>query len=433
MDRIDIESAAGGLTMPENLPREIQALGNIGAKPGNSADGKSGDSETAGSFPGLLAAQKPTSGSADSGGESAAGPNPGQLALNAVPVGTAPGNVLGGIVETELPTFLTSQVPGKNPPPAVLLASVLGQAKPEGELAGVNPAFLGGGVSTTPLAPGTDTKVGTGQPSQGEQVLLNLGALQATMTGEKSSQQGEGETTTDQPPGQQSTPAVTYSPAVVMPQGTQTRTDTVQMLPVEPAEQNLDPVLQSTTWQHVTLLGGGETTSREINITASGSQAQAEAGQVRGQVLTQILNQITQPDTVTNGQERITLQLDPPSLGKVEVQLQTQGDKLIITFHAASPEVAAALRERAEDLVEAIVSKGNRWTSVEIRQAREAKDGQYNQDNQDDPNDQDNRHTPNDPNAQHNPDGNPEPQSEAANDRQFVENRQRRDTPSSGV
>jgi hypothetical protein len=49
------------------------------------------------------------------------------------------------------------------------------------------------------------------------------------------------------------------------------------------------------------------------------------------------------------------------------VQLNSVGERLIVTFTAASPEVEAALREGAEELVEAIVNRSERWTTVEVR------------------------------------------------------------------
>jgi len=443
MDQIDMESAAGGLAVPENLPRDTQTVANLGAKPDKDVEGKSGESESPGSFPGLLAAQKQAAtGPAETAGEPKAGTTPGQLATNAVPVGTVALNVLGGAVEATLPDILPSQPSVDNPPSAALLAGALGLAKPEGELVGVNPALLGGGGSVTPLVPGTEPAVDTGQTGQGEQIVLPLtatGALDAKLAGGENSQQGAGEANPEQQPGQQAAPTLTYSPTEVVSQGTQTRADTAPLLQPELAEPNLDPVLQSTIWQQVPLPGGGETTSGEIHVTGGDGQAHAEPGQIRGQVLTQILNQITRPDSTTTGQERITLQLDPPSLGKVEVQLVTQGDKLIITFHAASPEVAAALREGADDLVEAIVAKGHRWSSVEVRQVRENAEGQ---DDPDDPESSDNpehqdaqnaQDQPDDPEAQSNPDENPERQSDQTADVRLEGDRERRAAPLAGA
>jgi flagellar hook-length control protein FliK len=101
-----------------------------------------------------------------------------------------------------------------------------------------------------------------------------------------------------------------------------------------------------------------------------GSAAAAPPLEIRAQVLQQLL-QMGLPDRPTGaGGERVTLQLDPPQLGKVEVQVQAKADHLTVVFKAEHPEVEAALRENVKELVESIVSRGGRWVEVNVRWER---------------------------------------------------------------
>lgn len=138
------------------------------------------------------------------------------------------------------------------------------------------------------------------------------------------------------------------------PRQVQAGTKTMAPLPVM-----TDPSLAAAPAAAVTL----------ESISATGLSNQAASG-VRAQVLEQVLAQALNPGGGTDGTERLQLQLDPPQLGKVDVQLVSSGQKLVITFQAGSPEVEAALKEGAEKLAEAIIARGGRWADVEVRLER---------------------------------------------------------------
>jgi flagellar hook-length control protein FliK len=89
----------------------------------------------------------------------------------------------------------------------------------------------------------------------------------------------------------------------------------------------------------------------------------APSPDIRAQVLTQMM----QAPGGIKGDQRVVIQLDPPELGKVEIQFQQNGNQLTVTFLASSPEAEAALREGADELAEVILSRGRQWSDVQVR------------------------------------------------------------------
>lgn len=79
----------------------------------------------------------------------------------------------------------------------------------------------------------------------------------------------------------------------------------------------------------------------------------------------------------------MVLHLQPAALGRVEVQLQVQDNRLQIVFRAESAEAEQALRESADELVQAVLHRGEgRWHTVDVRVDRP--DGQRSQDGEPD-------------------------------------------------
>ncbi|MFO7653898.1 MAG: flagellar hook-length control protein FliK [Candidatus Krumholzibacteriia bacterium] len=101
--------------------------------------------------------------------------------------------------------------------------------------------------------------------------------------------------------------------------------------------------------------------------TSGGSPAAADpaAGRaIRAQVVDRLLTR------EIGGQDRVILRLDPAHLGKVQVDLQVRGDRLEVVFRADSAGAERALQEGADELVEALLHRGGRWTEVDVRCAR---------------------------------------------------------------
>jgi len=82
----------------------------------------------------------------------------------------------------------------------------------------------------------------------------------------------------------------------------------------------------------------------------------------------QLLAEVAAQSAGATGHERIVLQLEPEHLGKVQVQLKASGSRLEIVVQAQNPESEQALAEGAQELVEAIIGRGEgRWQQVDVR------------------------------------------------------------------
>jgi len=100
----------------------------------------------------------------------------------------------------------------------------------------------------------------------------------------------------------------------------------------------------------------------------------------------QVMQQIAARDLPQSGTQKMTLQLNPGHLGKVEVQIIAQGDRLEVTFTATTTEAMQALRMGADDLTKTLVAQagtqlGTRWQQVDVKVAEvEASDQEQTQD-----------------------------------------------------
>ncbi len=64
---------------------------------------------------------------------------------------------------------------------------------------------------------------------------------------------------------------------------------------------------------------------------------------------------------------RLTLRLDPPQLGRVEVSFEPQGSRLLVTLTAQTPEAERALRSGAGELQHALAGAGGKWQDVQVK------------------------------------------------------------------
>lgn len=64
---------------------------------------------------------------------------------------------------------------------------------------------------------------------------------------------------------------------------------------------------------------------------------------------------------------RLTLRLDPPQLGRVEVSFEPQGNRLLVTLTAQTPEAERALRSGAGELQHALAGAGGKWHDVQVK------------------------------------------------------------------
>lgn len=112
---------------------------------------------------------------------------------------------------------------------------------------------------------------------------------------------------------------------------------------------------------------------------ASGTLTTAAARQVQQQVARQVTSRL--PDL--SGQEKVTLRLNPESLGQVELNFEAKADRLTVVISASNAESEKALRENTKDLSDRIIERSSRFSHVEIRV--DVKDGaEPRQDNKQD-------------------------------------------------
>lgn len=105
-----------------------------------------------------------------------------------------------------------------------------------------------------------------------------------------------------------------------------------------------------------------------------------------GQIRTQIADQLLPLADPGKGSQRITLHLDPPQLGKLEVHIQQDDNRLTVTFQTTSPETEHALREGSRELAEILLTRGRYWSEVQVKTEKDGTESRHEkQSNQDDP------------------------------------------------
>ncbi len=92
--------------------------------------------------------------------------------------------------------------------------------------------------------------------------------------------------------------------------------------------------------------------------------AEAPPASVSRQVTIQLLKH--SGDAAAPG-GRLTLRLDPPQLGRVEVSFEPQGNRLLVTLTAQTPEAERALRSGAGELQHALAGAGGKWQDVQVK------------------------------------------------------------------
>ena len=81
------------------------------------------------------------------------------------------------------------------------------------------------------------------------------------------------------------------------------------------------------------------------------------------------------------GEQRLTLQLDPEHLGRVEVRMVSTGDRLEVVIQAESPAAGQVLRENVQDLIRALSGRfEGRWQHVDVRVQEAPATGRNNRD-----------------------------------------------------
>ncbi|MHB8078742.1 MAG: flagellar hook-length control protein FliK, partial [Candidatus Krumholzibacteriia bacterium] len=115
------------------------------------------------------------------------------------------------------------------------------------------------------------------------------------------------------------------------------------------------------------LPGGASAGSTTPDAAAAGGQPGAPAtvpASVSRQVTIQLLKQTG--DVAASG-GRLTLRLDPPQLGRVEVSFEQRGDRLFVTLTAETPAAERALRSGVGELQQALTGPGGKWQDAQVK------------------------------------------------------------------
>ena len=112
-----------------------------------------------------------------------------------------------------------------------------------------------------------------------------------------------------------------------------------------------------------TPLAAENETSSAAGKSAPAGEAATAGGALRSSVLQQVLEKA---DPSLNAQ-KVTIELRPEHLGRVEIEFRGENDRLEVRIQASTPAAAQALSENLKELTDAIKDKGARYQAVDIR------------------------------------------------------------------
>ncbi|MDY0110455.1 MAG: flagellar hook-length control protein FliK [Candidatus Krumholzibacteria bacterium] len=109
---------------------------------------------------------------------------------------------------------------------------------------------------------------------------------------------------------------------------------------------------------------------------ATGGGAVRPAAGATGSPVQQVLRQISSPASGVGEVKRLSVQLEPEHLGRVEVRLTATANRLEVILQAESPAAAQALRDGAQELARTLGGKlDGRWQHVDVRIVEQAAGG----------------------------------------------------------
>jgi len=130
----------------------------------------------------------------------------------------------------------------------------------------------------------------------------------------------------------------------------------------------------------------------DLEKPGTGMRATGKGGHSFGRVDTaghghgireQVLQQLSSTLDGKVGNEKVTLQLNPENLGRVEISFNAGGNDLDIVITTDNHEAEQAIREGIRELAEGIAAKSGRWQQVDIRVDQRSQDPGKNESRQD--------------------------------------------------
>lgn len=107
--------------------------------------------------------------------------------------------------------------------------------------------------------------------------------------------------------------------------------------------------------------GRPQSASKAVNMPMNVT----DGTQIQGEKLRQVLGERLQLQ-LDNRVQHATIRLDPPELGKIDISLQLDANKLQVQIQAGQPEVARALQQVSHELRQALTAQNNLQVQVNI-------------------------------------------------------------------
>ncbi|MFH2050852.1 MAG: flagellar hook-length control protein FliK [bacterium] len=92
-----------------------------------------------------------------------------------------------------------------------------------------------------------------------------------------------------------------------------------------------------------------------------------ESPTAQGALRSSVLQQVLEKADPTLTTQKVTIELRPDHLGKVEIEFRGENDRLEVRIQASTPAAAQALSENLRELTESIKDRAARYQSVDIR------------------------------------------------------------------
>jgi flagellar hook-length control protein FliK len=117
------------------------------------------------------------------------------------------------------------------------------------------------------------------------------------------------------------------------------------------------------------LSGGSDSSSEDalMALTGAGRTRTARGADAASTIRSQVAEQVARGLASSRGEDKLTIRLNPESLGQVDVDFSSTGDRLTVVMRASTPEAELALRAGAKELTDGILERAARYQHVEVR------------------------------------------------------------------
>ncbi len=104
-----------------------------------------------------------------------------------------------------------------------------------------------------------------------------------------------------------------------------------------------------------------------FTMRATGAEGATPEASAAAQVRRHVAAQIARALDGVQGAQKLTIRLNPESLGQVDVHFRAEDDRLTVVLQASGVEAEQAIRENLKDLTDRIVDRSSRFQHVDVR------------------------------------------------------------------